>query len=190
MGIYKYIKDLWKKPTANIYDLYRERLIKWRKEPVTIRLEHPTRIDRARSLGYKAKPGYIIVRQRVSSGGRKRPQIKKGRRSKHSRQRKIVSKSYQIIAEERANKKFKNCEVLNSYWVGKDGKNYWFEVILVDRDHTAIKKDKKINWISKDKGRVYRGKTSAGKKGRGLLKKGKGAEKLRPSQRSNQRKGY
>jgi len=190
MGIYKYVKDLWKKPKENLKELYRERLIKWRKEAVTVRLEYPTRIDRARSLGYKAKPGYIIVRQRVSSGGRKRPQIKKGRRSKHSRQRKIVSKSYQVIAEERANKKYKNCEVLNSYWVGKDGKNYWFEIILVDRAHPVIKKDKKINWIAKDRGRVYRGKTSAGKKSRGLLHKGKGAEKLRPSQRAKNRKAH
>lgn len=190
MGIYKYVKKLWKVPKGDLYDLYRERLIEWRKDPVTIRLEHPTRIDRARSLGYKAKPGYIIVRQRVSAGGRRRPQITKGRRSKHYRHKKIVSKSYQVVAEERANKKYKNCEVLNSYWVGHDGKHYWFEIILVDRDHPVIKKDKKINWISKDKGRVYRGKTSAGKKSRGLLNKGKGAEKIRPSQRANMRRAH
>ncbi len=190
MGIYKYVRDLWKKPKENLKELYKERLIKWRKEPATKRLEHPTRIDRARSLGYKAKPGYIIVRQRVSAGGKKRPTIRKGRRSKHMRQRKVISKSYQLIAEERANKKYKNCEVLNSYWVGKDAKNYWFEVILIDRSHPAIKKDKKISWISKDKGRVFRGKTSAGKKSRGLLHKGKGAEKLRPSQRARQRKAH
>ncbi|MDP3765404.1 MAG: 50S ribosomal protein L15e, partial [Nanoarchaeota archaeon] len=34
-----------------------------------------------------------------------------------------------------------------------------------------------------------RGLTSAGKRGRGLLHKGKGAEKLRPSLRAHQRKG-
>jgi len=188
MGIYKYVKKLWKNPENKKF--IKNRLIKWRKEPVTVRLKHPTRIDRARSLGYKAKPGYIVVRQRVSSGGRKRQKFKSGRRPKHRRLKKIVSKSYQLIAEERANKKFPNCEVLNSYWVGKDGKNYWFEVILVDRAHPSIKKDKKINWISKDRGRVYRGKTSAGRKSRGLNNKGKGAEKIRPSQRAKKRKAH
>jgi large subunit ribosomal protein L15e len=190
MGIYKYVKKLWKVPQGDLYDLYRERLIKWRKEPVTVRLERPTRIDRARSLGYKAKPGFIVVRQRVSAGGRQRAQIKKGRRSKNRRRKKIVSKSYQTVAEERANKKFKNCEVLNSYWVAKDAKNYWFEIILVDKAHPAIKKDPKMKWISKEKGRVYRGKTSSAKKSRGLLNKGKGAEKIRPSQRANKRRAH
>ncbi|KKT75754.1 MAG: 50S ribosomal protein L15e, partial [Candidatus Peregrinibacteria bacterium GW2011_GWA2_44_7] len=40
-----------------------------RKEPVTLVLEHPTRLDRARSLGYKAKQGCIVARQRVGRGG-------------------------------------------------------------------------------------------------------------------------
>jgi large subunit ribosomal protein L15e len=39
------------------------------------------------------------------------------------------------------------------------------------------------------RGRAYRGKTSAGKRGRGLHKKGKGAEKLRPSLRANLNRG-
>jgi large subunit ribosomal protein L15e len=36
---------------------------------------------------------------------------------------------------------------------------------------------------------VLRGKTSAGQKGRGLMYKGKGAEKIRPSIRAHQTKG-
>jgi large subunit ribosomal protein L15e len=36
---------------------------------------------------------------------------------------------------------------------------------------------------------VHRGKTSAGKRGRGLHNKGKGAEKLRPSLAANQNRG-
>ena len=72
----------------------------------------------------------------------------------------------------------------------KDGKYYWFEVILVDPAHPVIKADPKINWIcdKKHRSRVFHGKTSAGRKVRGLRHKGKGAEKARPSRRANLRK--
>jgi large subunit ribosomal protein L15e len=141
-------------------------------------------------LGYKAKPGVIVVRQRVSRGGHTRPTIKKGRRPKHYRQKMILGKSYQQIAEERANKKFVNCEVMNSYLVAKDGKFYWFEIILVDRGHSAIASNRQLTQVAKQKGRVYRGKTASGKRSRGILThKGKGAEKLRPSLRAKGRKG-
>jgi len=181
MSMYKYIRKLWKNPKKNLKEIWSKRLIEWRKEPVTIRIERPTRIDAARSLGYKAKQGYLIVRQRLNRGGKKRPDIKKGRTPKHSRQRKVLSKNYQQIAEERANKKYKNCEVLNSYYAGKDGKHFWYEVILVDKMHPSIIADKRISWISEKKhtGRAFRGLTSAGRRSRGLLNKGKGAEKVR-----------
>jgi len=55
----------------------------------------------------------------------------------------------------------------------------------------VIKSDPKINWICNKKHwhRVFRGKTSAGRKMRGLRKKGIGTEKVRPSRRAHQRKG-
>lgn len=182
MGLYVKIRELWKRPKQNLGDLWKQRLIKWRREPVTIRISRPTRLDRARSLGYKAKPGIIVVRQRVSRGGRMRPKFKGGRRPKHMRRKKILRKNYQQIAEERAAKKYPNLEVLNSYWVAKDGKYYWHEIILVDKEHPAIKSDKNLSWMSQKqhKRRAYRGLTSAGKRSRGtLLRKGKGAEKVR-----------
>ena len=58
------------------------------------------------------------------------------------------------MAEERANKRFPNLEVLNSYNVGKDGIYYWFEIILVDPMHPAIIKDVDLNWVSNPKHRV------------------------------------
>lgn len=164
MAIYKHIRELWKQPKKNLGEIYRQRLIEWRKQQATIRVRRPTRLDRARSLGYRAKQGIIVVRQRVGRGGHTRPTIRRGRRSKHSSQRKNLSMSYQLIAEIKAQKSYVNCEVLNSYFVGKDGKHYWYEVILVDRAHPNIIKDKKLNWISLKKGRVYRGLTSAGRK--------------------------
>jgi len=95
------------------------------------------------------------------------------------------------IAEERTSKRYPNMEVLNSYWIGEDGKHHYYEVILVDPVHPSIMNDHKINWItsSSNKRRVLRGKTGAGQKGRGLRHKGKGAEKIRPSIRANLGKG-
>jgi large subunit ribosomal protein L15e len=100
-------------------------------------------------------------------------------------------KSLQRIAEERASRRHPNMEVLNSYWVGEDGKNKWFEAILVDPFHPAIVKDKDLNWVcdSSSRGRTFRGKTSAGRKSRGMRSKGTGTEKTRPSVRSNNNQG-
>ena len=82
MGVYKYVREIWKNPKENLGDLWKERLIAWRRETATEVIEHPTRIDRARSLGFKAKQGFLMVRQRVPRGGHKR-QVwrRKGRRS-------------------------------------------------------------------------------------------------------------
>ncbi|MBU1111376.1 MAG: 50S ribosomal protein L15e, partial [Nanoarchaeota archaeon] len=99
-------------------------------------------------------------------------------------------KGYQLIAEERVAKKFTNLTVLNSYYVSEDGKYYWYEIILVDPNHPVIKSDKNLDWLSQKKhaSRVSHGKTSAGKKSKGLRGKGKGYEKARPSRRANLRK--
>lgn len=189
MGIYKILNKLWKNK-KQVRKLFRDRIIEWRKENSVVKLKKPTRIDKARALGYKAKQGILVARVRVKRGGRKKPLIKKGRRPKRRGRKKIVGKSYQWIAEERANRKFHNFEVLNSYYVAQDGKSYWYEVILVDPSHPVIKKDKHLKWFceKQHKGRVYRGLTSAGRKSRGLRHKGKGAEKMRPSLRSHSRR--
>jgi len=179
MGMYKYVRDLWKRPKDSLGEIQRQRLILWRRQPVTVRIEHPTRIDRARSLGYKAKQGFIIVRQRINRGGKMRPNIQGGRRPKTSRLHMVLDKNYQWVAEGRAVKKYSNCEVLNSYWVGQDGRHYWYEVILIDRHHPNIQRDLNLRNIARQRGRVHRGLTSAGKKARGLRNKGFGAEKAR-----------
>jgi len=186
MSMYKHIREIWKTPKENLGDIWQKRILEWKKDNVTVRIKRPTRLDRARSLGYKAKQGFLVVRQRVVRGGRKREQIRKGRRSKHFGRRVNLDKSYQSVAEERAAKKYLNCEVLNSYYVGQDGHYFWYEIILVDKTHPQILADKNINWIYKHKGRAFRGLTSASRKGRGLRNnKGKGAEKLRPSRTAN-----
>jgi len=185
---YKYIAEAWKKPEESyVEELMRQRLIEWRKEPAIVRVEKPTRLDRARKLGYKAKQGFIIVRVRVRRGGLRKQRPRAGRRPKRMGVKKYKpAKSLRLIAEERAARKFPNLEVLNSYWVGEDGRFKWFEVIMVDPHHPAVKADKDIDWIcqKQHKGRVFRGLTSAGKKVRGLRKKGRGAEKARPSRKA------
>ncbi|MEM3576876.1 MAG: 50S ribosomal protein L15e [Candidatus Bathyarchaeia archaeon] len=185
---YKYIAEAWSKPEKSFVDeLMRQRLIEWRRQPAITRVEKPTRLDRARRLGYKAKQGFIIVRVRVRRGGLRKQRPRSGRRPKRMGVKKFKpAKSLRLIAEERAARKFPNLEVLNSYWVGEDGRSKWFEVIMVDPHHPAIKADKDVSWITQKqhKRRVFRGLTSAGKKVRGLRLKGKGAEKFRPSKKS------
>ena len=188
MGLYKYIREAWKSPKKNILkEQMRERVIAWRKAPGTIRLERPTRLDRARSLGYRAKQGIFVVRQRVPRGGRMRAKPAGGRRSKRMSRRKDLNMSYQTVAEQRVADKYVNCEVLNSYYVAEDGKHYWYEVIMVDKNHPSIRNDAVLKWMASPKHtqRVKRGLTSSAKKSRALHKKGKGTEKVRPSAKAN-----
>ncbi|HLE46705.1 MAG TPA: 50S ribosomal protein L15e [Candidatus Thermoplasmatota archaeon] len=183
---YKYLADAWKKPDRSFQSPNWHRLIAWRAGESFVRVEKPLRLDRAHALGYKAKPGYVIVRARVRRGGLRKTRFDGGRMPSKMGMLKITQKkSIQWIAEERTNKRFPNLQVLNSYWVGEDGLHKYYEVILVDPFHPAVANDNRINFVSdpSNKKRVLRGKTSAGKKVRGLRWKGKGAEHLRPSVR-------
>jgi large subunit ribosomal protein L15e len=182
---YKYIAEEWAdREKSFVEDLNRQRLIQWRKQPVTLRIEHPTRLDKARKLGFKAKQGFVVARTRVRRGGLRKLRPRSGRRPKRMGVNKFKpGKSIRLIAEERAAKKFPNMEVLNSYWVGEDGRHKWFEIILVDPKCPSILSDKDIGWIAEKQhtSRVFRSMTSAGKNVRGLHHRGKGSEKARPS---------
>ena len=162
MGMYENIKEQWKNPDENV----KKRLQKWRKDKAVQKIDNPTRLDKARQLGYKSKQGVTVARTRVRKGSRKKKDISGGRRSARSGSKYPRDKSKQRIAEERTTKKFPNLRVLDSYWVGEDGKHKWFEVILIDPEHAAIKNDKDLNWICKDseKDRALRGKTPQGKR--------------------------
>jgi len=188
-SMYSYIADAWKNPYQGyVKELNYERRILWRKEENFLRIERPTRLDRARALGFKAKQGYVVVRAKVRKGSFQKHTIRAGRRAKRRGINKITTgKSLQRMAEERTAKRYPNLEVLNSYWVGADGQQEWYEVILVDPAHPVIMADPKINWICNNThtNRVYRGLTSAGIAGRGLRNKGNGAEKVRPSVNAN-----
>ena len=188
MGVTKYLREAWKKPDVKVL---RARMIEWRKGETIVRVERPLRLDRAHALGYKAKKGIVVVRVRLKRGGHKRSRPNKARRTKRLHIRKNLRLNYQEIAEMRAGRKYKNMEVLNSYPVGKDGMNNFFEVILVDRAAPEIKTDKELSFITKpaNRGRAFRSLTSAGKKSRGHRYSKAKVPKAFPSLRSHNRKG-
>jgi len=180
---YEYIKE-------NLRSNLKDKLVEWRKQPVISRVEKPFDILRARNLGYKDKKGFVVARVRLRRGGRKNPVVHKGRRSKRQSPKKVLKMNYQWVAEQRASRRYSNLEVLNSYKVGKDGKNYFFEVIMVDPQRHEIQNDKNLAWITspENRNRPLRGLTSAAKKSRGLRHK-KHEAKVRPSLRAWNRRG-
>jgi len=166
------LSEVWKKPKESLGEAWKERIMQWRKENVVKRLDRPTRPDRARALGYKAKQGFVVARVRVGKGKRKRPKFKGGRVPKKMGRFFPPGKPKKLTSEERAARKFPNLEVLNSYYVGEDGQYEWFEVILLDPDNPGVSKDKERKFVARQhKGRVFRSLTSSGKKMRGLRKK-------------------
>ncbi|WP_129114591.1 50S ribosomal protein L15e [Halegenticoccus tardaugens] len=192
-SVYSHIKEAWKNPDdGKLGELQWQRKQEWRRQGAIERIERPTRLDKARELGYKAKQGVIVVRAAVRKGTARKERFTAGRRSKRQGVNRITRrKSIQRIAEERVSRKHPNLRVLNSYWVGEDGSQKWFEVILVDPEHPAIRNDDDLNWICSDKhkGRTFRGLTNAGKANRGLNNRGKGTEHVRPSATSGKARG-
>jgi len=187
MGITKYLREAWRKPDIK---MLRARMIDWRKDGAITRVEKPLRLDRARSLGYKAKKGVTVVRVKIRRGGHKRTRPNKARRTKRLHIRKNLRMNYKEIAESRVARKFRNMEILGSYWIGKDGMNYFYEIILVDGAKAEIKSDKELGaFVRAPRGRALRGLTSAGKKARGLRNSAVKAPKVRPSLRANRRRG-
>ena len=190
MGAYKYLQELYKRKQSDVIRfLLRIRRWEYRQKNAIHRAPRPSRPDKARRLGYKAKQGFVIYRVRVRRGGRKRP-VRKGIVYGKPCNQGIMLKAkrnLRSVAEERVGRRCSNLRVLNSYWVNQDGIYKWFEVILVDPAHKTIKQDPRINWIvdSVHKHRELRGLTAAGRKGRGLQGKGHGYTAFRSSRRAN-----
>jgi large subunit ribosomal protein L15e len=127
MGSYKYIH-------ANEMALYKndnrkkEILQAVRNQPITQRIERPTKIAKAKTVGYKAKQGYIVVRVRVSKGDFRRPRPNHARRPSKSGLYYKLEISKEKIARNRA------MQVIGSYFLIEDGKNKWFEIIMADKE--------------------------------------------------------
>jgi large subunit ribosomal protein L15e len=182
-SFYSHIREAWRTPKeGKLAELQWQRQQEWRDLGAVERIERPTRLDKARSQGYKAKQGVVVARVAVRKGTARKQRFKAGRRSKRQGVNKITRrKSIQRIAEERAARKYPNLRVLNSYWVGEDGSQKWHEVILVDPNHPAIESDDDLGWICDDshEGRAFRGLTNAGSANRGLQNRGTGSEHTR-----------
>lgn len=74
MGAYRYMQELYRKKQSDVMRyLLRIRVWQYRQLTKLHRSPRPTRPDKARRLGYKAKQGFVIYRIRVRRGGRKRP---------------------------------------------------------------------------------------------------------------------
>ncbi|EAN30596.1 60S ribosomal protein L15-1 [Theileria parva strain Muguga] len=194
MGAYKYLEELWRKKQSDVMrTLLRIRTWEYRQLPALHRVSRPTRPDKARRLGYKAKQGFVIYRVRVRRGDRKK-NVANGivyGKPKHQGIRKQKSKrNLRSVAEERVGRHCGGLRVLNSYWVGQDEVYKFYEVVLVDPAHNAVRNNPRLNYLCKPvhKHREMRGLTSAGKKYRGLRVKGPRASKSRPSVRANWRR--
>jgi large subunit ribosomal protein L15e len=156
VGMYKYIQKTFEKEYKERSEVLRKRITEWRKLGTVERIERPTNIARARTLGYKAKEGYYMARVAVGRGQRKRPHPWGGRKPAKNVAYLSPGKSLQRAGEEKVARVFRNLEVLNSYWVGQDGTKKYFEVVMVDRKLLP----------GMPKGRAFRGLTAASKKGR------------------------
>ncbi|KAJ5403562.1 hypothetical protein N7509_003433 [Penicillium cosmopolitanum] len=176
MGALKYVEEIQKKKQSDVIRfLLRVRCWELRQLNAIHRASRPSRPDKARRLGYKAKQGYVVYRIRVRRGGRKRTARKGATYGKPTNQG-INQLKYQralaATAEERVGRRCANLRVLNSYWINQDSTYKYFEVICVDPQHKAIRRDARINWIcnSVHKHREARGLTATGKKSRGINK--------------------
>merc|ERR1719230_1058518 len=119
-------------------------------------------------VGFKSKQGYIVYRVRVKRGGRKK-RVAKGivyGKPKNCGVNKMkMARNYRSVAEERVGRKCGGLRVLNSYWVAHDAVHKWYEVVMIDPMHKAIRNDARINWIRKPQGSWPPGQGKACNKG-------------------------
>merc|ERR1711964_862560 len=95
--------------------------------------------------------GYVIYRVRVRRGDRKKHAHKGATYGKPVRQgvnKLKPQRSLRALAEERVGRKVSNLRVLNSYWLNQDGVYKYFEVICVDPQHKAIRRDRASTGLS------------------------------------------
>ncbi|MCL5016629.1 MAG: hypothetical protein M1441_00620 [Candidatus Parvarchaeota archaeon] len=133
MGAFKYIRNNERKSNRDPARK-KEILTEVKKYPGIARIPKPTKLARARLLGYKAKSGYITVRIRVSKGSFRRPRPVHARRPSKTGIYFNLSASKQKVAEGRVLNVYRNMQLLGSYLVAEDGKDKWYEVLLREAD--------------------------------------------------------
>ncbi len=136
MGAFKFIKENERRVYTD-NDRRRELLMELSGAPAFYRVEKPTRLAKARSLGYRAKQGYIIVRARVGKGGSRRPRPNHARKPSKAGVSFNFDVSSKRIAEGRVNRIFSNMDILGSYFLVDNGQYKWYEIILKDKRITS-----------------------------------------------------
>jgi len=132
---------MWKENAPEL----RAKAVEWRRQNALVRVERPSRIQKARQLGYKAKQGIVVIRMRVGRGNMRKKRPVAGRRPKHLGVLRIKpALSMQRVAERRVLERHPNMQLLGSYYLYQDGLYLWYEVILADPSHPRIVKDKEI----------------------------------------------
>ena len=140
--MYRQIGETWQKVFKEKSGDILQRAVELRRGPTMARIERPSRLDKARMLGYKAKEGVVMIRIRIAAGGMRRPRPTSGRRPKHLGVLRMKSdESVQKVAERRVWEKHANLKLLGSYLFWVDGKHRWYECVMVDPSHPAIKSD-------------------------------------------------
>lgn len=146
VSAYSLMRKIWRERNEELIKNLRKRAIEWRKEKSIVRVDRPLRLDRARSLGYKAKQGFIVVRVRVRKGGFSKPRPRSGRRPKALG---VVKHKVNVSLKEEAinkvSKKYVNMHVLGAYELFRDAKYAWYEVILVDPNHPSVKSSRNVS---------------------------------------------
>ncbi|XP_046408353.1 60S ribosomal protein L15-like [Ischnura elegans] len=173
MGVYEYMQELYRNKRSDVMRfLLRTRCLQYRQSSKMHPVPRLSRRGKARRLGYRAKQGFVIFRIGGRGVGRESAVPKGctcGKAKSHGVNQSNSNRNLQSIAEKRVGRRCGGLRALNSYWVALDSTYKYFEVILVDPSHKAIRRDTKFSWICNavHKHKELRGKTSAGRKTRG-----------------------
>merc|ERR1719192_191057 len=133
MGVYKYLSEIWRKKQSDVCRfIMRVRTWEYRQLPVIHKCTRPSRADKARALGYKAKQGYVIYRIRIRRGGRKRNTPKgciygKPRNSgKHRKLRGLTSTGKKARGmNQKGHKAMKKRPSRRSDWKNRNTQKFW-----------------------------------------------------------------
>lgn len=144
-ALYRYLTEAWQGIWKEQRKLLMPRLVEWRRAPAIVRVEKPTRIDKARKVGYKDKPGVVVLRVRLGRKAMRRSRPRAGRRQKAlGTKKRKVGLNYVEVAINRAKKRYPNLVTLGGYKLFEDGRYIFIELICVDPSAPQIRSDKEL----------------------------------------------
>ncbi|XP_012369099.1 60S ribosomal protein L15-like [Octodon degus] len=168
MAVYKYIQELWRKKQSNVM----------RFLLLSGSTGLPTPPSWTKLIDWDTKPGKgmsytgFVCATVATNVQFLREHLSASLPVHHGVNQLKFARSLQSVAEERAGHHCGALRVLNSYWVGEDSTYKFFEVILIDPSHKAIRRNPDTQWITKPvhKHKEMCGLTSIGRKSCGFGK--------------------